>query len=271
MFEKQYKFDSMFVLDSNKQNTYNNMGNTYFFAHDDFGVQFCEDVWSLLDLDGVLVKNCYVYVHDGHTYFGDTQDDVEGHICECKEVSATEWLKQEQSKLRKEVYTMGEGEEAHLCKIASLKREIDDLKEEKAPLFLYKAKVKELRDEIEEMKEQGGNYQYDLEELQADLQPLDEFMDDLTGVCQYEDLIDYIKGLQEKLDEGSEQHMKDTKKLNEFVEKNYVSKQILFAERQGAKDRYDIAIKQVNDLMKEVENQKGINQMLMDAIEAKSE
>ena len=176
MFENQYKFDFILVLDSNKQITYNNMDNSL--------------IAGMPEVIAYIKK-----------------------------------IEDENKELRKEVYTMGEGEEAHLCKIASLKREIDDL------------------------KEQGGNYQYDLEELQADLQPLDEFMDDLTGVCQYEDLIDYIKGIQE----------------------NSVPKQILFAERQGAKDRYDIAIKQVNDLMKEVEKQKGINQMLMDAIEAKSE
>ena len=141
---------------------------------------------------------------------------------------------------------MGEGEEAHLCMIAHLKRELD------------------------ETKEQGGNYQYDLEELQTDLQPLDEFMSDLTGVCNYEDLIDYIKGIQERCETTALERdgaLDDIDKLKQTS----VPKEILFAERQGAKDRYDIAIKQVSDLMEEVEKQKGINKMLMDAIEAKSE
>ena len=38
--------------------------------------------------------------------------------------------------------------------IKKIEEENKALKEEKAPLFLYKAKVKELRDEIEEIKEQ---------------------------------------------------------------------------------------------------------------------
>lgn len=205
-------------------------------------------------------------------------------------------LKEENKKLRREVNTMGEGEEAHLCKIAFLQRELDGFKSVcNEYLESEDSSWKELSswcdqktDEITELKDEGGNYQYDLEELQGELEPLEEFMSDLTGVCSYEDVIDYIKGLQEKLDEGSEQHMKDTKKLNEFVEKNYVPKNI-----------HEVSIKQVSDLMEQVvqlkkvvqqrafriielendlesttnywkskyENEEGVNQMLRDAID----
>ncbi len=168
----------------------------------------------------------------------------------------TDKLVEENKKLRRKVNTMGEGEEAHLCKIASLKRE------------------------IEEIKDEGGNYQYDLEELQADLLPLEEFMYDLTGVCNYEDLIDYIKGIQEK-------------------DRDYTDWMATLEEYKMLKSQKAVSIKQVSDLMEEVvqlkkvvqqrafriielendlesttnywkskyENEEGVNQMLRDAID----
>jgi chromosome segregation ATPase len=275
------------------------MGNTYFFTHDDCGVQFYKDVWSLLE-GGGMIGDCYVYVHDGHTYFGDTQDDVEGHIYECKEVSAIQWLRER-------------------C--------------EDGPLFLYKAKVKELRDEMGEMKEEldgfksicneyleseesswkelsswcdqktdeiselkdeGGDYQYDLEELQGELQPLDEFMSDLTGVCNYEDLIDYIKGIKEnsvskvaikQVNDLMDEVLHLKKQLEDEEEKCETTA----LERDGALDDIDELKKVIqqrafriieleNDLesttnywKSKYENEESVNQMLRDAIDAASE
>jgi hypothetical protein len=50
--------------------------------------------------------------------------------------------------------------------------------------------------ELRSWCDEAGDYQYDLQSLQNDLEELDTLMDDLPGVSEYGHLVDYIKELQ---------------------------------------------------------------------------
>jgi len=129
---------------------------TYYFAHDDSGVQFCDTVWELLDLDGVLVRDCYVYTHYPTFDFPDTKETIEEFVCDCKDVPATEWLKEQQDGLESEIecrhstWETKEGE--YEAEIAELKEEVDRFRKSPA----YAAVIWErdcLKEEIAELKE----------------------------------------------------------------------------------------------------------------------
>ena len=87
-----------------------------------------------------------------------------------------------------------DGYENHLKRIKELKKQNEQLEYE-----------------LDEEKEEHENTKYDLEKLQGDLEPLDEMMDKIKEVTEYEHVVDYVNGLhqknlelQEKLDEYKE-------------------------------------------------------------------
>ncbi len=202
------------------------MGNTYYFAYDDNGIQFSNDIWDLLDQDGVLVKDCYVYVHDGHTYFPDTKEAVEENVFECKEVKATEWLKQQNEKVADLEASLQSTEnywkskyELEVDKVADLQSQLEEkdaywndwlnseFGDNLYPLDPpepdeFVEKVKKLQTDVED-------FEYDLQSLQSDLKQLDTLMDDLHGVSEYDDIADMITEIQSFLkvcDRNSDGH-----------------------------------------------------------------
>ena len=61
-----------------------------------------------------------------------------------------------------------------------------------------KAQNEQLEYELDEEKEEHENTKYDLEKLQGDLEPLDEMMDKIKEVTEYEHVVDYVNGLHQK-------------------------------------------------------------------------
>jgi len=89
-----------------------------------------------------------------------------------------------------------------------------------------------MKQDLDKLKKENEKLKADNKFLKADTKFLREEITGLRGVIEEEmsekeDLDEEIEGLREKLDKGSEEHMKDIKKLNEFVQKNYVRKDTL--------------------------------------------
>lgn len=61
-----------------------------------------------------------------------------------------------------------------------------------------KKQNEQLEYELDEEKEEHENTKYDLEKLQGDLEPLDEMMDKIKEVTEYEHVVDYVNGLHQK-------------------------------------------------------------------------
>lgn len=147
---------------------------TYYFAHDDAGVQFCDTVWELLNLDGVLVRDCYVYTHYPSFYFPDTKETIEEFVCDCKDVSVIEWLKDQQDGLESEIecrhstWETKEGE--YETEIAELKEELEEATAREDSMFYTLNKKRNEESEwaqkkIAELKEKHEQSEEVLQEL----------------------------------------------------------------------------------------------------------
>ena len=127
------------------------------------------------------------------------------------------------------------------------------------------------QDRIEDLEydlKEAEEYRDDLEDLQADLSDLDVYKDGLTGVCDYNDVVCYIKARLEEIEElktsiqtttsyhtdKNELLQKEIEDLKEEAVQNKqlfdttfgelmklkeasVPKEILFAERRGLKEQ----------------------------------
>jgi len=140
-------------------------------------------------------------------------------------------LDEENQKLKEEIQKIVDGDCSQEFLESSVRTKIDTLKAElclaqienkrlkeqlKEPkeLFLYKAKVKELREEINTLKEEKqrdtikevrsarDKAMNELKELKEQLEPLQDAMDGWTGVCNFEDVVEYVDNVRE---DGEEQ------------------------------------------------------------------
>ena len=108
--------------------------------------------------------------------------------------------------------------------------------------------VEKIEDLEYDLKE-AEDYRDDLEDLQADLSELDVYKDGLTGVCDYNDVVCYIKARLEEIKELKEQlkepsclflYKAKVKELRDEIDElkeASVPKEILFAERRGLKEQ----------------------------------
>ncbi len=99
----------------------------------------------------------------------------------------------------------------------------------------------ELQTDLEDEKEEHANTEYDLEKLRESLEPLDEMMDKIKDVNEYEHVVDYVNGLHEKNIELKEASLIQFTRAQKYYES-------------------------INELQEKYENEESTNKMLNEAI-----
>ena len=99
----------------------------------------------------------------------------------------------------------------------------------------------ELQTDLEDEKEEHANTEYDLEKLRESLEPLDEMMDKIKDVNEYEHVVDYVNGLHEKNIELKEASLIQFTRAQRYYES-------------------------INELQEKYENEESTNKMLNEAI-----
>ena len=99
----------------------------------------------------------------------------------------------------------------------------------------------ELQTDLEDEKEEHANTEYDLEKLRESLEPLDEMMDKIKDVNEYEHVVDYVNGLHGKNIELKEASLIQFTRAQRYYES-------------------------INELQEKYENEESTNKMLNEAI-----
>ena len=167
-------------------------------------------------------------------------------------VNAIERLKKQNAELKEETEgIMNEEGTQHILGINAYEKfcqamcelnfDEDMISEMKTDVTELKEKIAELQTDLEDEKEEHANTEYDLEKLRESLEPLDEMMDKIKDVNEYEHVVDYVNGLHGKNIELKEASLIQFTRAQKYYES-------------------------INELQEKYENEESTNKMLNEAI-----
>ena len=92
---------------------------TYFFSHDEDGLNFFDNVYSLIR-NTPRMEDCYVYVADAVVPIGDEIDRDEWEEHREDSMNALDWIEKENEKLKKQPGYADEDSDEDVCVRGSL-------------------------------------------------------------------------------------------------------------------------------------------------------